>query len=673
MLTIGSTPTRGQTTGLRSADLARMRSVGAVALSPDATRIAYTILSRDQPGRPYSQIWVMDIASGRARRLAGEKDVNSDPVWSPNGEWLAYMGDANARNHHAELMIAHPDGSGIKSLTPVTGTDSPSRGEGNDVSWSPDSKNIAFVSTTPGPETAAASGDPLVFTRFLYKTGGFTEGFAPFNDNRRQHIFLVDIGSRQVRQLTQGDFDEHSIDWSPKGDEIVFASNREPDPDEFFNNDLFTVRVSDGSMRRLTQTEGGEYVPGWSPDGSSVTYLGTKRGLSTMDSQLEDEHVWVMNADGTNRHELTTPDNRQSLPQWSADGQAVYYTVVERGNWRLYRSPVGGGPPEVVVDGPGRVEALSLGKGGVLAYAFHGAHDLAELYVRAGGTTRQLTDLNAGLLAGRGIAKVESVTFISSDAKYEVEAYLTNPLSMTAGSKYPLIVVIHGGPNNSNGPEFDFKAQAYAAHGFASMTVNYRGSTGYGQKFADAVFADQDAYDAQDVLYAVSAAVRRHAWIDRDRMGIEGSSNGGMLTEWIIGQTREFKAAIPTAPMTNLISYTYLTGIQYQQMEYGQYMHQGNLMDFVWERSPLRHVSSVATPTMVVQGLNDPAAPLSESQQYYMALKQVGVETVLVLYPREGHGLRETAHIIDNIDRSIAWYEKHFPAANAPVHTNVQP
>ena len=615
----------------------------------------------------------MDIASGRARRLAGEKDVNSDPVWSPNGEWLAYMGDANARNHHAELMIAHPDGSGIKSLTPVTGTDSPSRGEGNDVSWSPDSKNIAFVSTTPGPETAAASGDPLVFTRFLYKTGGFTEGFAPFNDNRRQHIFLVDIGSRQVRQLTQGDFDEHSIDWSPKGDEIVFASNREPDPDEFFNNDLFTVRVSDGSMRRLTQTEGGEYVPGWSPDGSSVTYLGTKRGLSTMDSQLEDEHVWVMNADGTNRHELTTPDNRQSLPQWSADGQAVYYTVVERGNWRLYRSPVGGGPPEVVVDGPGRVEALSLGKGGVLAYAFHGAHDLAELYVRAGGTTRQLTDLNAGLLAGRGIAKVESVTFISSDAKYEVEAYLTNPLSMTAGSKYPLIVVIHGGPNNSNGPEFDFKAQAYAAHGFASMTVNYRGSTGYGQKFADAVFADQDAYDAQDVLYAVSAAVRRHAWIDRDRMGIEGSSNGGMLTEWIIGQTREFKAAIPTAPMTNLISYTYLTGIQYQQMEYGQYMHQGNLMDFVWERSPLRHVSSVATPTMVVQGLNDPAAPLSESQQYYMALKQVGVETVLVLYPREGHGLRETAHIIDNIDRSIAWYEKHFPAANAPVHTNVQP
>ena len=245
-----------------------MRSVGAVALSPDATRIAYTVDYRDQPGRPYSQIWVMEIASGKTWRLAAGKDVNSDPVWSPNGEWIAYVADVNGTDHHAELMIAHPNGSGSRSLAPVIGTNSPSKNEGDDVTWSPDSKKIAFVSTTPGPETADATGDPMVFTRYNYHTVGFGEGFSIFNDNRRQHIFVVDIGSRQVRQLTQGNFDEHSIDWSPNGDEIVFASDREPDPDEFWNNDLFAVRVSDDSIRRLTTTESGEYVPRWSPDGS---------------------------------------------------------------------------------------------------------------------------------------------------------------------------------------------------------------------------------------------------------------------------------------------------------------------------------------------------------------------------------------------------------------------
>jgi dipeptidyl aminopeptidase/acylaminoacyl peptidase len=303
----------------------------------------------------------------------------------------------------------------------------------------------------------------------------------------------------------------------------------------------------------------------------------------------------------------------------------------------------------------------------------HGTADFAELYLKAGETTHQLTNLNAAAMASKQIAQVESVTFISGDHKYEVEAFLTKPLTITAGSKHPLIVDLHGGPHWRNGPELDFKAQVYAAHGWATLTANYRGSTGYGQKFADAVFGDQDGNEAQDVLYAVSAAVRRNLWIDRDRMGIEGISNGGMLTEWLISQTREFKAAIAIAPMTNLISYTYMTGIPYEQMEYGQFLHQGNLLDFAWEHSPLRHMASVCTPTMLIQGENDGAAPISESEQYYIALRQVGVETMMVRYPREGHGLRETRHISDSIDRSIAWYEKHFPPANAPVYTNVQP
>jgi dipeptidyl aminopeptidase/acylaminoacyl peptidase len=648
-----------------------MRSVGAVALSPDATRIAYTIENQDRPARPYSQVWVMDIASGKAWQLAGEKEVTSDPFWSPDGKWIAYMGSEGDKS---ELRIAHPEGTGATALATVTSTNSPTQNPGNNITWSPDSKRIAFVSTTPGPETAEASGDPVVITRYLYKPD-YYEGLTHFNDNRHQHIFVVDIETKQVRQLTQGNLYEHSIDWSPNGEEIAFASNREPNADEFFNPDLFAVRVSDGSIRRLTETESAEYVPRWSPDGRTMVFLGTKRGLTDLETNMEDDHVWLMNADGSNRHELTSMiDNRQGYPQWSPDGQAVYFTIQERGNFRLYRLPVSGGQPEAIVNDPGMVGSWSVGKGNVVAYSFHGPQDFAELCLKAGGTTRQLTHLNDEVLAGREIAQVESFTFISNDGKYEIEAFLTKPLAMTQESKHPLIVDLHGGPHWRSGPEFDFKAQVYAARGWATLMVNYRGSSGYGQKFADAVFGDQNGNEAQDVLYAVSAAVRRNLWIDRDGMGIGGISYGGQLTDWLITQTREFKAAISLAGISNLISYNYMTYYnQYEEMEFGQFLHQDNLMNFAWERSALRHVANVCTSTMLMHGENDSDVPIAESEQYYIALKDVGVDTVFVRYPREGHGLRETQHIIDSIDHSIAWYEKHFPAPNALVHTNVQP
>ncbi|MGI8960800.1 MAG: alpha/beta hydrolase family protein, partial [Bryobacteraceae bacterium] len=196
---------------------------------------------------------------------------------------------------------------------------------------------------------------------------------------------------------------------------------------------------------------------------------------------------------------------------------------------------------------------------------------------------RQLTSLNSDVLAGKQIAEVEPFSFVSNDNKFEVEAYLTKPLGLTAESKHPLIVNIHGGPHGQNGPAFNFKNQAYAAKGWAVLQVNYRGSTGYGQKFADAVFGDQDGNEGQDVLYGVSAAIRRYLWLDRERMGIEGVSYGGQLSDWLITQTNEFKAAIPTAGISNLISYNYMTYYnQYEEMEFGQFLHQGRLDHFAW-------------------------------------------------------------------------------------------
>jgi dipeptidyl aminopeptidase/acylaminoacyl peptidase len=664
-----ATPTRAQL--LTSSDLSRLRSIGGVALSPDGHYIAYTITMRDRPERPYGQLWVMDLSTEKSVRLGGDKPA-SGPVWSGDSKWIAFQ-SADADKHG--LWIAHPDGSDTTFLAAMAGTNSPLPGTGKEVTWSPDGKQIAFVSSTAGEGAAEASGDPMVITRYLYKPDA-GEGLTRFNDNQRLHIFVVDISSKRVRQITQGNHDEHSIDWSPDGKQLVFASNREPNQDEFFNYDLFTLQFPDNSIRRLTATEYCEYNPLWSPDGKSIVYRGTRRGLTDRETTMEDTHVWVMSADGSNRREISNAiDNREGVPQWSPDGGAVYFTVQERGSNHLVRLPISGGQPEYVVKDLGDVGGWSVGKDSEVAYAFTTPRDAPQLYYKSGAATpRKLTDLNRELLAGTAIAEVESFTFVSNDNRFEVEGFLTKPIGMTATSKHPLIVVIHGGPHGENGPGFNFKNQIYAAHGYAVLNVNYRGSTGYGQKFEDAVFGDQDGNEGQDVLYGVSAAVRRNLWIDRERMGIEGVSYGGQLTDWLITQTNEFKAAIPTAGIANLVSYNYMTYYnQYEEMEFGQFLHQGNLMDIAWERSALKHIAAAHTPTLIIHGENDNDVPIAEAEQLFVALKDVGVETVFLRYPREGHGLSEVKHQIDATDRSIAWYEKHFPKPGAEGVTNVQP
>jgi dipeptidyl aminopeptidase/acylaminoacyl peptidase len=662
----------GSTQGLASGDLSRLRSVGSVELSPDSRRIAYTVTMRDRPGRPYGQLWIMDIATQKSVRVGSEKDSGGGPLWSPDGKWFAFQG------HQAEkggLFIARPDGSDVTFLASLNGTNSPLPGTGNDVTWSRDGQQLAFISSTPGSEAAEAAGDPMVITRYLYKPDA-GEGMTRFNDNQRLHIFVVDVATKQVRQLTQGNFDEHSIDWSPDGKEILFASNREPNQDEFFNYDIFALKTADNSIRRLTATEYNEYEPLWSPDGKRIVYRGTRRGVTDRETTMEDTHVWVMNADGSDRREIgSVLDNRQGAPRWAPDGSAVYFTLQERGSNHLVRLPISGGKPEYVVRDAGIVASWSVGQDGALAYSFASSQDATELYLKtASGAPRKITDLNTQLFAGKQVAEVASFTFISNDNKFEVEAFLTKPLGMTATSKHPLIVNIHGGPHGQNGPAFNFKNQVYAARGWATLNVNYRGSTGYGQKFADAVFGDQDGNEGQDVLYAVNAAVRRHLWIDRERLGIEGVSYGGQLTDWLITQTNEFKAAVPIAGIANLVSYNYMTYYnQYEEMEFGQFLHQGNLMDVAWERSALKHVAAAHTPTMLMHGENDNDVPIAEAEQFFIALKDVGTEAIFVRYPREGHGLAETKHQIDSLERCISWYEKHFPKPGAEGVTNVQP
>ncbi len=655
-----ATATRGA--AFQPADQYRLSAVRDVQISPDASRIAYTVEMSDRPGRPYQVGWVIDVASGARVRLGGAHATATHPRWSPDGALVAcHVFDEGALS----LAVAKPDGSPPVVLARILTTNHPLPSAGEDIAWSPDGARVAFVSAV-APARGEAPTDPLVITRYLYKPTA-SEGDTRIADERRLHVFVVEVASRRVTALTEGDGYEHSIAWSPRGDEVLFVANREPDPDRRFNDDVFAVRVADRRVRRLSATPSAEYTPVWSPDGAKIAFLGTTRPLTSSETTLEDTHVWIATAEGAERRDAgATVDDRQENVGWAPDGAALYATVQERGSERLYRFPLAG-PAQAVAPPAGRsgvVHAWSVARDGTLAYALGDASGPADLYVQPrGGAARRLTDVDHDLIAERARAEVEAFTFSSFDGT-PIECFLTRPGGLKSGAKSPLIVSLHGGPHGQQGDAFDLKSQVYAGLGWATLMVNYRGSTGYGQKLTDAIFGDQDGGEARDVLAAVDAALARDPSLDPDRLAVEGTSYGGQLVDWLVTQTGRFRAAAALSGISNLVSFNYTAYYHdYLAVEYGSYPHENGLMDRLWERSPLRFVGRVKTPVLLLHGENDNDVPIGEAEQFYIALEDAGVDTAFVRYPREGHGLRESAHVVDALERRIAWYRRAFDAA----------
>jgi dipeptidyl aminopeptidase/acylaminoacyl peptidase len=368
--------------------------------------------------------------------------------------------------------------------------------------------------------------------------------------------------------------------------------------------------------------------------------------------------VWVVpSTGGAGRRLAPSLDRRANGVAWAPDQPTLYFTVQDHGSTALYRISADGQGLEPVITAPGNMTGFTVGSDQTVAYDFQTPTSPPEVYVRKGSASRQLTHLNAELLGARRVSPAEAFEFASFDG-VRVQGFLTPPLDREAGRKYPLIVAIHGGPHNQQGPGFVHQSQVYAGAGYAVVMVNYRGSSGYGQAFSDGTVNDQNGNEFKDVIAGLDYILSKTPWLDPDRVGIEGGSYGGQLTNWAITQTTRFKSAIPSRSISNLLSHSYLIWAQdYPEVEWGgRHAWNDDVAEQMWKRSALAYVTRAKTPTMFIHGELDQDVPIQEAEQMYIALKQVGVETVLVRYPREGHGLREPEHVVDFIKRSLAWH-----------------
>jgi dipeptidyl aminopeptidase/acylaminoacyl peptidase len=546
---------------------------------------------------------------------------------------------------------------------------------GEPFAWSPDSKRVAYISATEERvdfRESSDAPDPRVIDRLQYKSR------TSFSDNRRTHVWITTVERPEPRQLTSGKFYDHALSFSPRGNEIVFLSNHEADPDANNNSDIFAVDLN-GQVRQITETRGCEYEPVWSPDGESIAFTATRRDVTTIDSVAEDTHVWVMDASGNNRRELTADHDRRARGLRWLDSRTVLFLAGDQGQTLLYRVSAGGrtrlaleGPyfavpgapesyPKRSLD-PFQVSGYSIRSGAipVIALTLSDPTHPTEVWLAgvpmlptARAPFARLTSHNGGFTR---LMRPDELKLKSFDGT-PIQGWLIKPINLRDDRKYPLILSIHGGPHGMYGWAFNPTFQVYAAKGYAVLYLNPRGSSGYGQRFSDGTLNEWGGGDYRDLMAGVDEALRKYSWIDGDRIGVTGGSYGGFMTNWIITQTMRFKAAVAVASLSNLISF-YSTSL-YQDLIHAEF---GGVpwdnYDALWQWSPLRYVKQVQTPTMFIHGEQDNDVHITQAEEMYMALKRRGVETVLVRYPREGHGLREPKHRVDALERTLAWFDR---------------
>ncbi|HVW83461.1 MAG TPA: S9 family peptidase [Bryobacteraceae bacterium] len=639
--------------GVTPEDYFAFRNISDPRLSPDGSRVAFVIGTVDQKkNRRVTSIWMVPTdGSAAPRRLSAEGFSAGSPRWSHDGAKLAFLSSRNTEGGaHPQIYVLPMDGGEAQEASHLK----------NGVSvfqWSPDGHRFVAVSRS-GPSDATSPSERPSDVRH-YKHISYKFNDSGWFDDQRSHLWIVDAASGTAKQITSGDdWNDTDPQWSPDGTRIAFVSDRSgKEYDDSHNKDVWVISAEGGPLTKISDHAYDDNQPRWSPDGKRIAFAGqtTRRELPKL--------YLAASAGGASR---LAADNLDLIPgelTWGPDANELRFDTGVKGTYQVFRVDLATRKVIPVTAGERAVRAFDINKrAGKMVYLANDFRDPDDLYVSDinGKGERQLTHLNASLWEGLDLATVERMPYKSSDG-WDIDGFLVKPVGWAPGKKYPMILSVHGGPAGQYGVDWFHEFQVYAAKGWAVFYCNPRGSTGYGEKFERGIVNNWGGMDYQDIMAGVDAALKKYPWIDTDRLGVTGGSYGGFMTNWIVSHTDRFKAAVTLRSISNFISD--------DGTRDGAYGHEDDFKGFLfddfdqyWNASPLKYAKNVKTPTLILHSDNDFRVPLEQGEQWFRALKHSGVNTELVIFPRENHNLTRTGepkHLVESLNWQLYWFEKY--------------
>jgi dipeptidyl aminopeptidase/acylaminoacyl peptidase len=658
LLAFGTALQAADRRGITPEDYFSFQFISDPHLSPDAKLVAYVVTTIDQKkNRRDSAIWLLPVnGSAVPRRLSAEGFSSNAPRWSPDGKTLAFLStrssDAAGGDAAKAQIYLLPMAAGGEAL-PLTKL----KNGVQSFQWSPDSTRLVCVALSgPGDAVAPADrkSDVRHYTHIRYKfndTGWF--------DDKRRHLWVVAVAGGEAKQITDGqDWNDTDPQWSPDGTRIAFVSDRSGKAfDDSENTDVWVIPAASGPLVKISDHPFQDEEPRWSPYGNEILFAGQTE-------RHQFAKLYVAPASGGAPSKLAVKD-LDLIPgelHWSTTSELLF-SAGEKAETHIYRANLAAHTFSRVTSGPRSVHGFDLNaKAGVLVYLSNDFEHLDDLYVAKidGSSERQLTHLNADLWKQLALQPVERVPYKSTDG-WPVDGFFVKPLGWQAGKKYPMVLVIHGGPAGMFGVDWYHEFQVYAAKGWAVFFCNPRGSTGYGEKFERGIINNWGGMDYQDVMAGVDAALKQYPWVDQNTLGVTGGSYGGFMTNWIVGHTNRFKAAVTLRSVSNFISDEGTRDGGYGHEDY----FKGILFDDFdqyWSASPLKYARDVHTPTLILHSDMDFRVPIEQGEQWFRALQHYGVPSELVLFPRENHNLTRTGepkHLVESLNWQIYWFDRY--------------
>ena len=657
------------------ADLDQVRAVLEPTISPDGEWVAYSVRTTDaKRDKRFWHIWMASWDGKRSFQVTQSAASEQSPGWSPDGRYLSFLSGRSGEDDPDAFWVLDRRGGEARQVTHF-------KGDVLDYDWSPDGSKVALVVLDdPLPGTAGEDEDktppPIVIDRYYFK-----EDETGYLDSRRPHLYVLDVASGKVEALTSGRFSEQYPAWSPDGTQLAFLSKRSADPDRDNQFGLYVMSPQPGAAARLVTLFAGDSgdsgwmtAPVWSPNGREIAFIAASDLKLLYYGRTE---LNVVAATGGKPRVVSAGLDRNVLqPEWSDDGRSIYTLLEDDRNQYLARFDAKTGKVTRLNEGRRETSAFELGPKGRIAIIDATPTSIEEVYALEAGKTRALSRQNDEWLAGKALGSFEEISGTSRDGT-RINGFMLKPPGYREGTKYPTLLQIHGGPVSQYTNSFDISWQILAAQGFVVVAGNPRGSSGRGQDFAMGIFAAWGEKDTEDVLSLVDYAVQKGI-ADPARLGVGGWSYGGILTDNIITRDKRFKAAVSGASTGNVFA-GYGTDMYVREYELELGVPWKNLDAYVRNSYPFLHADRVVTPTLFMCGERDFNVPLLNSEQMYQAVRSVGVETQLIIYPGQFHGLSVPSYLRDRLTRQIGWYRKHLMAPPAsstnspvrPVHVRV--